>query len=170
MVFLPITFVGTGFAIVIEEGRCLSAEGYSRAGDMNLFTYGSLMFAEVWSQLVRGDYVKRPARLHGFTRRRVHGDVYPVIFRSNNGEWVDGFVYFGVSDDDLRRLDTFEADAYDRQMHTVIVEGSEKHQADAYVLKDCYKYLVNNSEWDPQWFAREALPIFVCNYKGFARR
>jgi len=77
---------------------------------MNLFTYGSLMFAEVWSQLVRGDYVKRPARLHGFTRRRVHGDVYPVIFKSNNGEW------------------------------------------------------------DPQWFAREALPIFIHNYRGFARR
>jgi hypothetical protein len=104
---------------------------------MNLFTYGSLMFVEVWSQLVRGDYVKRPARLHGFTRRRVHKDVYPVIFRSNDSECVDGF---------------------------------EKHMAEAYVLKDCYKYLVNNNEWDPQWFAREALPFFIHNYGGFARR
>jgi gamma-glutamylcyclotransferase (GGCT)/AIG2-like uncharacterized protein YtfP len=137
---------------------------------MNLFTYGSLMFAEVWSQLVRGDYVKRSARLHGFTRRRVHQDVYPVIFRSDDSEWVDGVVYFGISADDLRRLDAFEADAYDRQPHTVIVEGFERHVADAYVLKDCYKHLINNCEWDPQWFAREALPFFIRDYQGFAAR
>jgi gamma-glutamylcyclotransferase (GGCT)/AIG2-like uncharacterized protein YtfP len=137
---------------------------------MNLFTYGSLMFVEVWSQLVRGDYAKRPARLHGFTRRRVHDDVYPVIFKSDDREWVDGLVYFGVSDDDLRRLDAFEAHAYDRQAHTVIVEGSEKHTADAYVLKDCYRYLAHESEWDPQWFARVALPIFTRSYRGFAGR
>ena len=137
---------------------------------MNLFTYGSLMFVEVWSQLVRGDYVKRPARLQGFTRRAVHNDVYPVIFKSNDGECVDGFVYFGVSDEDLRRLDAFEADAYDRQPHSVIVEGFEKHIADAYVLKECYMHLVNSSEWDPQWFAREALPFFIHSYRGFARR
>jgi len=134
---------------------------------MNLFTYGSLMFQEVWSQLVRGDYLSRPARLHGFTRRRVHGDVYPVIFRSHPGEWVDGLVYFDVGEEDLRRLDAFEAEPYDRQTHTVVVEGAEKHQADAYVLKESFYYMVNDREWDPQWFAREALPIFVSHYKGF---
>jgi gamma-glutamylcyclotransferase (GGCT)/AIG2-like uncharacterized protein YtfP len=137
---------------------------------VNLFTYGSLMFAEVWSQLVRGDYVRRPARLHGFARRRVHGDVYPVIFRSHDGDWVDGVIYFGVGDDDLRRVDAFEADAYDRQTHTVIVDGCEKHKADAYVLKDRYRHMVNHCEWDPQWFAREALPIFLHDYSGFSRR
>jgi gamma-glutamylcyclotransferase (GGCT)/AIG2-like uncharacterized protein YtfP len=137
---------------------------------MHLFTYGSLMFEEVWSQLVRGDYVKRPARLHGFTRRRVHDDVYPVIFRSNDEEWVDGVVYFAVSDEDLRRLDAFEADAYDRQAHTVIVEGREKHAAHVYVLKDSYRHLIHDSEWDPQWFARQALPIFTRTYRGFGAR
>ncbi|MCU0917126.1 MAG: gamma-glutamylcyclotransferase [Planctomycetes bacterium] len=136
---------------------------------MKLFTYGSLMFGEVWSQLVRGDYVKRPARLQGFTRRSVHADVYPVIFKSHSSDWVDGFVYFGVSDEDLSRLDAFEGDAYDRQTHTVVVEDFEKHAAEAYVLKDCYKYLVNNSRWDPQWFAREALPFFIHNCRGITR-
>jgi gamma-glutamylcyclotransferase (GGCT)/AIG2-like uncharacterized protein YtfP len=137
---------------------------------MNLFTYGSLMFAEVWSQLVRGDYVRRPARLHGFVRRKARGDVYPVILKSCNGEWVDGFVYFGVSDEDLRRLDRFEADAYDRQTHVVLVEGSEKHPADAYVLKECCRHMADDCEWDQQWFAREALPFFIRNYRGFAGR
>jgi gamma-glutamylcyclotransferase (GGCT)/AIG2-like uncharacterized protein YtfP len=134
---------------------------------MNLFAYGSLMFEEVWSQVVRGDYLRRPARLHGFLRRRAYGDVYPVIIPSNHGAWVDGVVYFGVSDGDIRRVDAFEAEPYDRQTHTVIVEGFEKHQADAYVLKENYHYMVDDREWDPQWFAREGLPFFIRHYGGF---
>jgi gamma-glutamylcyclotransferase (GGCT)/AIG2-like uncharacterized protein YtfP len=141
-----------------------------RMGKMDLFTYGSLMFDEVWSRLVRGDYVRRPARLHGFTRRRIRDDVYPVIFRSDGEEWVDGVIYFGISDEDMRRLDAFEAYTYDRQTHTVIVEGREKYLAHAYVLKDSYRHLANEIEWDPQWFAREALPIFARNYRGFGTR
>jgi gamma-glutamylcyclotransferase (GGCT)/AIG2-like uncharacterized protein YtfP len=133
---------------------------------MNLFAYGSLMFEEVWSRLVCGRYVKRPARLHGFLRRQVHGDVYPVIIRSSSGDWVDGFVYFGISKDDIRRIDAFEADAYDRQTHTVVVEGCEKRRADVYVLKEDYSYLVNDCAWDPQWFARQALSGFVREYRG----
>jgi gamma-glutamylcyclotransferase (GGCT)/AIG2-like uncharacterized protein YtfP len=134
---------------------------------MNLFTYGSLMFDEVWSQLVCGDYVKRSARLQGFTRRRVHGDVYPVIVRGRDGDWVDGVVYFGVDDADLKRLDLFEAEPYDRQTHLVVVDGCEKHPADAYVLKDDYRHMIHDCEWDPQWFEREALPIFIGSYRGF---
>lgn len=134
---------------------------------MNLFTYGSLMFDEVWSQLVRGDYVKRSARLHGFTRRRVHDDVYPVIVPSRDYDWVDGIVYFDVDDNDLRRLDLFEAEPYDRQTHIVVVDGREEHRADAYVLKDCYRHMMHDREWDPLWFEREALPLFIGSYRGF---
>jgi len=134
---------------------------------MNLFTYGSLMFDEVWSQLVHRDYVKRSARLHGFARRRVQGDVYPVIVRSHKGDWVDGVVYFDIDSDDLTRLDLFEAEPYDRQTHIVVVEGCEQHKADAYVLKDAYRHMMHDCEWDPQWFQREALPIFIGNYRGF---
>jgi gamma-glutamylcyclotransferase (GGCT)/AIG2-like uncharacterized protein YtfP len=134
---------------------------------MNLFTYGSLMFEEVWSQLACGDYVKRAARLHGFVRRQVRDDVHPVIIQSHNGAWVDGFVYFGVSREDIRRIDAFEADAYDRQTHTVVVGSCEKHNADTYVLKSDFHYMVTDREWDPQWFAREALPVFMRDYRGF---
>lgn len=134
---------------------------------MNLFTYGSLMFDEVWSQLVRGDYLKRSARLRGFTRRRVQGDVYPVVVQSHEGDWVDGVVYFDIGPDDLKRLDLFEAEPYDRQTHVVVVDDREEHHADTYVLKDCYRHMIHDCEWDPQWFAREALPIFIGSYKGF---
>ncbi len=134
---------------------------------MNLFTYGSLMFDEVWSQLVRGVYRKRSARLRGFTRRRVRGDVYPVIIRSHEADWVEGVVYFDVGPDDLKRLDLFEAEPYDRQTHVVVVEGGEEQYVDAYVLKDCYRHMLHDCEWDPNWFQREALPLFLHRYKGF---
>jgi hypothetical protein len=124
------------------------------------------MFVEVWSQLVRGDYVKRPARLHGFTRRRVHSDVYPVIFPSHNGDWVDGFVYFGVGDEDLRRLDVFG------RISTIARATRDRRwrSTSPTPVEDCYMHLVHHCEWDPQWFAREALPIFMHGYTGFARR
>lgn len=90
-----------------------------------------------------------------------------MIVRSHAGDWVDGVVYFGVRPDDLERLDIFEAEPYNRQTHTVVVEGRERHRADAYVLKDDYRYMVHDREWDPQWFEREALPIFIGSYRGF---
>ena len=45
---------------------------------MHLFTYGSLMFPQVWSVVVRGDYKKQSARLHGHQRRSIKGETYPA--------------------------------------------------------------------------------------------
>jgi gamma-glutamylcyclotransferase (GGCT)/AIG2-like uncharacterized protein YtfP len=135
---------------------------------MNVFTYGSLMFEPVWSRLVRGSYGKKAARLHGFTRRRIRGDVYPVVFRSQDEDWVDGIVYLDVSDEDLLHLDSFEGEIYARQSHWVAVEGADEGiVADAYVLKESYAHMRDDREWDPSWFARHGLPAFIGHYKGF---
>ena len=134
---------------------------------MHLFVYGSLMFEPVWRRLVCGTYAHRPARLHGFTRRRIRNDVYPVIFRSHGGEWVDGKVYLHVSPKDLKRLDFFEGEFYDRQSHPVVVADCEVIAADAYVLRDEYLHLTDNVAWDPHWFAREGLAAFLGHYKRF---
>ena len=133
---------------------------------MHLFTYGSLMFESVWTRLVRGAYASRPARLHGFTRRKVRDDVYPVIFRTHDAEWVDGLVYLDVCAEDLKRLDFFEGEFYDRQSHTVVA-GHERLAADAYVLRDEYLHMTDHAVWDPQWFSREGLSAFLGQYKGF---
>jgi gamma-glutamylcyclotransferase (GGCT)/AIG2-like uncharacterized protein YtfP len=133
---------------------------------VHLFVYGSLMFEPVWTRLVQGTYVKRSARLHGFTRRKVRNDVYPVIFKSHDGEWVDGLVYLHVGTEDIKRLDFFEGEFYDRQSHTIVVAGYEKLAADVYVLKDDYLYMTDNVAWDPQWFAHEGLATFLGHYKG----
>jgi gamma-glutamylcyclotransferase (GGCT)/AIG2-like uncharacterized protein YtfP len=134
---------------------------------VHLFVYGSLMFEPVWQRLVRGAYVHRPARLHGFTRRKVRGDVYPVIFRSHDAEWVDGQVYLHVGAEDLTRLDFFEGEFYDRQTHTIVVAESEAILADAYVLRDEYLHMTDNVVWDPHWFAQEGLAAFLGHHGGF---
>ena len=134
---------------------------------MHLFVYGSLMFEEVWSRLVRGSYVRRPARLHGFARRKVRDDVYPVVVRSHDRDWVDGLVYLNVGEEDIERLDFFEGQFYDRQNHTVIVEGAEKAVAAVYVLRNDYHHLIDAGGWDPERFAREGLTFFLGRYRGF---
>ena len=116
---------------------------------------------------MRGSYVKRTARLHGFSRRRVRGDVYPVVVRSQESDWIDGNIYLGVSPEDIRQLDFFEGDFYDRQVHTVVVEAGEKVTAAVYVLKDDFYHLADDAVWDPAWFAREGLPVFLGRYRGF---
>jgi gamma-glutamylcyclotransferase (GGCT)/AIG2-like uncharacterized protein YtfP len=125
------------------------------------------MFEEVWSRLVTGAYVKRTARLHGFRRYKVRGDVYPVLLKSQDCDWVDGVIYLNVSERDMQKLDFFEGDLYDRQDHTVVVEGFEKVSAAVYVLKDSYDYMTGESGWDPQWFAEEGLAAFLGRYRGF---
>lgn len=134
---------------------------------MHLFAYGSLMFEQVWSRVARGDYIRRSARLPGFARRKVRHDVYPVVFRTQDSDGVDGIVYLDVSKEDVARLDHFEGESYDRQKHMIVVEGSEKLVAAVYVLKDHYDYIIDHKEWDPLWFAQEGLAAFLGHYQGF---
>lgn len=45
----------------------------------HLFTYGSLMFENVWRRVVSGRYRSTPATLHGYRRQRVRGEDYPAL-------------------------------------------------------------------------------------------
>ena len=134
---------------------------------MHLFVYGSLMFEPVWSRLVWGSYVRQAARLHGFALRRLRRDVYPVVFRSGESDWVDGLVYQDVAAGDIARLDWFEGEFYERQFHPVLVEDGLELPAAVYLLKDDYEHLIDAVEWDPQWFATEGLGTFLGQYRGF---
>jgi len=125
------------------------------------------MFEPVWSRLVQGTYGHREARLYGFARRKVRHDVYPVVFPAERCDGVDGLVYLNVSAADIARLDHFEGEFYERQMHPVRIENGPDVAAAVYVLKDQYDHLIDSSEWDPQWFATEGLPTFLGQYNGF---
>lgn len=78
----------------------------------HLFTYGSLMFEDVWNRLVRGNYLSQQATLMGYARRSVKNDEYPVIFKPMS---LSGVVYYDISDEDMITLDAFEGEYYERK-------------------------------------------------------
>lgn len=132
----------------------------------HLFTYGSLMFEDVWHRLVRGHYLSQKATLQGYARRAIKNDVYPLIFEAN--EWVEGRVYYEISDEDLVILDTFEGEYYERKEVELLVEN-KKINAYTYVLKEAYYDLIDSKVWNDALFAQEGIQSFLEGYKGFLR-
>ena len=59
---------------------------------VHIFTYGSLMFDGVWSKVVDGIYEKVGARLYGYQRRKIRGEIYPTVLPGKSGDYVD--VYY----------------------------------------------------------------------------
>ena len=130
---------------------------------LHVFTYGSLIFAPVWQRVVRGRHAHRAARLHGFERRAVRGRTYPAIVARDGGS-VDGMLHLDVDDGDLRRLDVFEGDEYERRTVVVrLLDGSAcTVPAQAYAWRDPGELLAH--DWDSAWFERHALDAFLQTY------
>lgn len=131
---------------------------------IHLFTYGSLMFEDVWNTLVKGKYLSQKAVLKGYARRCVKNEEYPVIFQAD--EHVEGVVYYDISDEDMVILDTFEGEYYERKEVELLVKG-EPTQACVYVLKECYFDIIDPKPWSEEAFAKEGIHRFLANYKGF---
>lgn len=134
----------------------------------NVFTYGSLMFGPVWSRVVRREYDSHDASVSGFKRRQVKGTTYPAIYPNENGDTLAGRVYLNVSGEDMNRLDIFEGEYYQRQSTRCSGEFGEI-EAEIYVFKTDYIDLISELEWNPEWFLREGMQIFINGYIGFDR-
>ncbi len=128
---------------------------------MHVFTYGSLMFAEVWRPLVSGRYASMAAWLAGFARQGVRGATYPGIVAAP-GKEVRGRLYLDVGPTDLASLDAFEGNEYRRQTVTLELRCESglraTLEAQAYVLADPHQ--LNGSAWDVERFARESAAGF----------
>jgi gamma-glutamylcyclotransferase (GGCT)/AIG2-like uncharacterized protein YtfP len=86
-----------------------------KIGQMNIFTYGSLMFERVWTVVVAGTYRKTNARLLGYQRRKIRGEAYPALVPGAADDQVDGVVYLDVGQRDAVRLDRFEGAFYSKK-------------------------------------------------------
>jgi gamma-glutamylcyclotransferase (GGCT)/AIG2-like uncharacterized protein YtfP len=133
-----------------------------------LFTYGTLMFAPIWCQVVGEVYETAPATLHGYVRRAVVGQHYPVVLPANRHNCVEGIVYFGVSNDNLAVLDEFEGIYYRRTSERVELSDSSMIAAFVYVLKDRYRSIAADHEWDPKQFIEFGMKPFLEQYSGFS--
>ena len=130
----------------------------------HIFTYGSLMFVPVWHKLVKGNYAATKGVLYNYARRCVKEEDYPVIFKAS--EKVKGVVYYDVSDEDIKTLDDFEGEFYER-ITVDIVTHTQTIQAEVYVLKEAYFSIIDDKLWSEEVFEKEGMKRFLENYKGF---
>ena len=136
---------------------------------VNIFTYGTLMFAEIWSRVVVGEYDKSPAILNGYDRKLARGEIYPVLFPSTAFSLVEGTVYIGVTDADLQEIDSFEGEYYSRQSAEVLVREAAKLPVQVYVLKEEYYSIISHKNWDPARFRIDGTQLFLNRFTGFTQ-
>ena len=134
---------------------------------MHIFTYGSLMYREVWTLVVRGNYRCESATLPGYRRKAVRGEVYPVALHALPEDRIDGTVYLDVDPDDVGRLDTFEGEYYRRRIADVSLPSGATLEAGVFVLHPNYHHIAADEDWDVERFQRSGLPRFLSSYLGF---
>jgi gamma-glutamylcyclotransferase (GGCT)/AIG2-like uncharacterized protein YtfP len=136
----------------------------------HIFTYGSLMFPEVWHDVVKQRYESQSAWVDGFRRTCIQDDNYPVVLPRSGQKDLEGVVYFSVKSQDIARLDRFEGDYYFRRRirPRILLDGDAKTiEADLYVLKPKYAELASLRPWDPEFFERREMRFFRKKYSGF---
>jgi gamma-glutamylcyclotransferase (GGCT)/AIG2-like uncharacterized protein YtfP len=128
----------------------------------HIFTYGSLMFPQVWQRVVRGDYRTAPARLDTYVRFAIAGETYPGIVGQRDAS-VQGVLYFDIAPQDVAALDAFEGVEYRRDPVQVTLESGETVAAATYVYLLPQK--LSDSAWLPEAFEMERFIRTYCRAK-----
>lgn len=132
----------------------------------HIFTYGSLMCADIMRAASGGLPESAPARLSDFSRHPVAGEDYPGI-RHNPGHSVAGLLYLDVPPQQLARLDVFEGVQYAREEVSVTLDDGRSQTAFAYVFKPDFLHLLEPGEWDFDAFLSAGHGRFRARYAGF---
>ncbi|WP_178861283.1 gamma-glutamylcyclotransferase family protein [Thiomicrorhabdus cannonii] len=135
---------------------------------VNVFTYGSLMYAPVWSQIVSGRYASVDGIVSGYRRFAVLGEDYPGVVQAGADAAVSGRVYLGVNAADLRRLDEFEGEYYFRDVCVMSTPQGEV-EVQLYVIKPEYSRVLSAENWNQKAFEQAGLQRFLERYSGFSR-
>jgi gamma-glutamylcyclotransferase (GGCT)/AIG2-like uncharacterized protein YtfP len=132
----------------------------------NLFVYGSLMFDEVWLQLLGRKHQTLNANLTGYRRVQIHGQVYPGL-KNDMQCIVDGVLVFNLSPNEIEKLDRFEGCDYQRESVNVSGDDGCSYPGDVYLIRPRYQHILSNSDWDPQQFKDQYLKYFLNNYMNW---
>jgi gamma-glutamylcyclotransferase (GGCT)/AIG2-like uncharacterized protein YtfP len=116
---------------------------------LHIFTYGSLMFPEIWQRVVRGSYRAQSATAAGFIRYALSDDTYPGMI-AQVGATVDGLLYLDVNAQDVAALDAFEGAEYRRDNVTVVLASGESVPAGTYIFTATHR--LSTVAWEPEAF------------------
>ncbi len=133
---------------------------------INIFTYGSLMFNQVWRQVVKGNYKSKPGILIGYERRALKGEIHPCLIKGSPANKLEGIVYINVVDSDVQILDRFEGSEYKKVKETCLLRNGAKVETETYVWNGSLEW-VSLEPWDAERFEKEEIQLFIRKYKGF---
>ena len=133
----------------------------------NLFVYGALMYEEVWEQIVSGEFEKSRAVLHGYRRLAVKEEEYPGLIKASGK--VNGCIWYGIDEQNLEKLDTFEGEYYERVPVVAVDNEGNAVEVDVYSFKEEFNNLLESHEWDVNHFENTGLKKFISRYLGFSR-
>ena len=137
---------------------------------MNVFTYGTLMFPEVWQAVVGQAFRAVAGRAAGFAVYRVCDAVYPGIVAKVDGDGVEGLVYLDVDATSLKLLDHFEDGFYRRVAIDVDCVDGERRVAECYVVPSEARGVLTDEPWlAGEFVARGDLARFMAGFAGFER-
>lgn len=137
---------------------------------MHVFTYGTLMFPEVWQVVVGRAFDAVEGAAAGYAIYRVRDAVFPGIIAAGSQDAVRGVLYLNVDQASLTRLDKFEDDFYVRQTLRVDCADGERRSADAYVVTAENRAVLTDEPWDRTAFvASGGLQQFLNRFQGFSR-
>jgi gamma-glutamylcyclotransferase (GGCT)/AIG2-like uncharacterized protein YtfP len=125
----------------------------------NIFTYGSLMFPQVWERVVRSRYRSAAATVGGHARFVIVGEVYPGMI-ARPGSSVHGVAYFDVDASDLAALDAFEGGDYRRTHVLAAAEDGTSAAVDTYLYR--HPQRLSDQMWHPEEFKMQRFLETYC--------
>ncbi len=126
------------------------------------------MLPEVMELVAGGSFARRPARLRGYRRRLLRGEVFPALVPAA-GEEVAGVLWEGLDAAALARIDRFEGAPYARPRLRVETASGEAREAFVYVLRPEHAALASDADWDEAEFRARHLGAFLAGCRAFAR-
>ena len=137
---------------------------------MHVFTYGTLMFLEVWQAVVGRSFATVEGNAAGFEVFRVRDAVFPGIIVGSGACSTTGVVYLDVDLDSIGRLDRFEDDFYERHAIAVDCRDGQQRMAEAYIVPAANRSVLTNEPWRRESFlASGGLEQFISRFAGFGR-
>jgi gamma-glutamylcyclotransferase (GGCT)/AIG2-like uncharacterized protein YtfP len=128
---------------------------------MHLFTYGTLMFPEVWQRISMEMFPGQPATLRGYSMYRVKDAVYPGIICAELSSEVRGVLYSDLDEDTLFELDTYESSFYERLPVKATLDSGVEVECHAYTVPTSRRDMLTDEPWDGNWFRLNELERYL---------
>ena len=137
---------------------------------MHVFTYGTLMFPEIWQAVVGRAFETVDGTAVGFEVFRVRDAVFPGIVAGVGVCSAPGVVYLDVDHELTERLDRFEDDFYERRAISVDCDDGRRRIAEAYIVPPANRSVLTSEPWSRESFrASGGLEEFISRFAGFGR-